>query len=53
MKKEISIGLLGLGVVGSGVIKIVEDHQEDLQHQLGCGVKVEKVLVREIGRAHV
>ncbi|MEI3609495.1 homoserine dehydrogenase [Pseudogracilibacillus sp. SO10305] len=51
MKKEISIGLLGLGVVGSGVIKIVEDHQEDLQHQLGCGVKVEKVLVRDMEKA--
>lgn len=51
MKKEVSIGLLGLGVVGSGVIKIVKDHQEDLQHQLGCPVKVAKVLVRDIEKA--
>lgn len=51
MEKEISIGLLGLGVVGSGVIKIVEDHQEELEHQLGRGVKVEKVLVRNIEKA--
>lgn len=51
MGKEISIGLLGLGVVGSGVIKIVEDHQEELVHQLGRGVKVEKVLVRNIEKA--
>lgn len=51
MEKDISIGLLGLGVVGSGVIKIVEDHQEELQHQLGRGVKVEKVLVRDIEKA--
>lgn len=51
MEKDISIGLLGLGVVGSGVIKIVEDHQEELVHQLGCGVKVEKVLVRDIEKA--
>ncbi|MEI3613904.1 homoserine dehydrogenase [Pseudogracilibacillus sp. SO30301A] len=51
MGKEISIGLLGLGVVGSGVIKIVEDHQEELMHQLGRGVKVEKVLVRNIEKA--
>lgn len=50
-KKDISIGLLGLGVVGSGVIKIIEDHQEELVHQLGCGVKVEKVLVRNIEKA--
>ena len=51
MKKDISIGLLGLGVVGSGVIKIVEDHQEELVHQLGHGVKVDKVLVRDIEKA--
>ena len=51
MKREVSIGLLGLGVVGSGVIKIVKDHQEELQHQLGCAVKVEKVLVRDIEKA--
>lgn len=51
MEKDISIGLLGLGVVGSGVIKIVKDHQEDLVHQLGRGVKVDKVLVRDIEKA--
>ena len=51
MEKDVSLGLLGLGVVGSGVIKIVEDHQEELMHQLGCGVKVEKVLVRNIEKA--
>ncbi len=51
MSKDISIGLLGLGVVGSGVIKIVEDHQEELVHQLGRGVKVDKVLVRDIEKA--
>lgn len=27
---EINVGLLGLGTVGSGVIKIIEGHQEDL-----------------------
>lgn len=51
MEKDISIGLLGLGVVGSGVIKIVKDHQEDLVHQLGRGVKVDKVLVRNLEKA--
>lgn len=51
MEKDVSIGLLGLGVVGSGVIQIVEDHQDELVHQLGCGVKVDKVLVRDIEKA--
>ncbi|HLS23087.1 MAG TPA: homoserine dehydrogenase [Pseudogracilibacillus sp.] len=51
MKNEVSIGLLGLGVVGSGVLKIIENHQEELVHQLGLPVKVDKVLVRDIEKA--
>lgn len=51
MGNEVSIGLLGLGVVGSGVLKIIEDHQEELVHQLGRGVKVDKVLVRNMEKA--
>ena len=51
MDKNISIGLLGLGTVGSGVIQIVEDHQEELVHQVGRNVKVEKVLVRDVAKA--
>src|SRR5690625_4604651 len=51
MEKEISIGLIGLGVVGSRVIQINNDHQEELQHQLGHSINVEKVLVRDIDKA--
>lgn len=51
MKNSVSIGLLGLGVVGSGVIKIIEEYQDDLVHQLGCGVNVKAVLVRDLEKA--
>lgn len=51
MEKEVSVGLLGLGVVGSGVTKLIEKYQEDLVHQLGCGVRVKKVLVRNLEKA--
>ncbi|PLR79342.1 homoserine dehydrogenase [Bacillus sp. V3-13] len=46
--KAISIGLLGLGTVGSGVVKIIENHQDKLIHQIGCPVQVKKVLVQSI-----
>ncbi|WP_347321255.1 homoserine dehydrogenase [Rossellomorea sp. RS05] len=46
--ESISIGLLGLGTVGSGVVKIVENHQDKLTHQIGCPVKVKKALVQEL-----
>ncbi|MDQ0428989.1 homoserine dehydrogenase [Planomicrobium stackebrandtii] len=47
MKNEISIGLLGLGTVGSGVAKIIQQHQQDLHHKLGAQVSIGKVLVRD------
>ncbi|ALC82249.1 MULTISPECIES: homoserine dehydrogenase [Bacillus] len=46
--KVINVGLLGLGTVGTGVVKIIEDHQDQLMHQVGCPVSVKKVLVKDI-----
>ncbi|MFC3041704.1 homoserine dehydrogenase [Virgibacillus xinjiangensis] len=51
MGDSVSIGLLGLGVVGSGVIKLIEDHQEKLVHQLGAQVQVKSALVRNPEKA--
>ena len=44
--KAISIGLLGLGTVGSGVVQIIESHQDKLMHQVGCPIQIKKILVR-------
>ncbi|GAB3046548.1 homoserine dehydrogenase [Virgibacillus ainsalahensis] len=51
MGSSVSVGLLGLGVVGSGVIKLIEEHQDKLVHQLGCSVNVKSVLVRNPEKA--
>jgi len=45
--KSIRVGLLGLGTVGSGVVRIVENHQEDLQRQVGSPIEIVKVLVQD------
>lgn len=50
MKKGIHIGLLGFGVVGSGVAQILHNHQEDLQYKLGVPVHIKKVLVRDLSK---
>lgn len=42
--KAIRVGLLGLGTVGSGVVKIIQDHQDKLMHQVGCPVTIKKCL---------
>lgn len=43
-----SIGLLGLGTVGSGVVQLIENHQAELVHQVGCEVRVKSILVRDV-----
>lgn len=50
MGKTISIGLLGSGVVGSGIINIIHNHQDKISHQLGVEVKVGRILVRDINK---
>jgi homoserine dehydrogenase len=44
--KPIKVGLLGLGTVGTGVVRIVTGHQEDLQRQIGSPIEIEKILVQ-------
>lgn len=50
MKNYVSIGLLGLGTVGSGVVQIIKNHQSDLAHQVGCEVRVKSILVRSVNK---
>lgn len=49
--KTISIGLLGLGTVGTGVVKIINDHQDKLMHQVGCPVVIKKILVKSLNKS--
>ncbi|WP_066260338.1 homoserine dehydrogenase [Neobacillus drentensis] len=48
MMKAISIGLLGLGTVGCGVVKIIKKNQDKLIHQVGCPVIIKKILVQDL-----
>lgn len=46
--KPVKVGLLGLGTVGTGVVRIVEGHQADLRSQVGSPIEIEKVLVQNV-----
>lgn len=48
--KTIRIGLMGLGTVGSGVVRILKNHQEDLARQTGSSIEVHKILVKSIDK---
>jgi homoserine dehydrogenase len=45
--KPVKVGLLGLGTVGTGVVRIVQGHQEDLQSQVGSPLSIAKILVKD------
>ncbi len=45
--KPIKVGLLGLGTVGTGVVRIVEGHQEDLSNQAGSPISISQILVKD------
>lgn len=45
--KPIKVGLLGLGTVGTGVVRIVDMHQEDLSSQVGSPIVIEKISVKD------
>ncbi|MCQ6560876.1 homoserine dehydrogenase [Paenibacillus mendelii] len=49
--KPVKVGLLGLGTVGTGVVRIVEGHQVDLESQVGSPIIIEKVLVQNKSKA--
>ncbi|MFS0727377.1 homoserine dehydrogenase [Paenibacillus sp. 1P07SE] len=49
--KSVKVGLLGLGTVGTGVVRIIEGHQEDLRSQSGSEIVIHKVLVQNREKA--
>jgi len=49
--KPVKVGLMGLGTVGTGVVRIVEGHQEDLQSQVASPIEIAKILVKDASKA--
>jgi homoserine dehydrogenase len=47
---EINVGLMGLGVVGSGVAASLLEHSDAISGKIGHPVRLKKVLVRDPGK---
>ena len=45
--KRIVIGLLGCGTVGSGVVKLLTEHEREVRERLGVPVVVKRIAVRD------
>ncbi len=50
-KQTVKLGLMGFGTVGTGVVRIIKGHQEDLQKQTGLGIEVHKILVQDVEKS--
>jgi len=50
MKKQINIGLLGLGTVGSGVVQVLQQNGAKKKKKVGCPLNISKILVRDINK---
>ena len=51
MKESVGIGLLGMGVVGGGVARVISQKGHHIQNLVGAPVAIEGILVRDVGRA--
>ncbi len=47
----IKIGLLGLGTVGGGTLKVLQRNQEEIRRRAGRGIEVAMIAVRNVDRA--
>jgi homoserine dehydrogenase len=50
MRQKINVGLIGLGTVGLGVLRILRDNAELIRHRVGIPIEVTKIAVRDVGR---
>lgn len=48
VKRTVKVGILGLGTVGCGVVKLLQEHREDLYQQTEMDIVVEKILVKDL-----
>ncbi len=48
MKRIINIGLLGMGTVGTGVVKILTNNAYDISQKVGMSVHIKKIMVRNL-----
>lgn len=50
MNRTINIALLGSGTVGSGVINVINENNDDLKNKVGANINIKTVLVRDLNK---
>ena len=50
MTKSIRVGILGLGTVGTGVVRILEGNASLIERRIGLPLEVKSVAVQDLGK---
>lgn len=50
MKQKINVGILGLGTVGTGTVRILQQNADLIRHRLGVPIEVTRIAVRDLKR---
>jgi homoserine dehydrogenase len=50
-ERILRVGLLGLGTVGSSVVRLLEEHRDDIGARAGCRLEVSRIAVRDPSKA--
>jgi homoserine dehydrogenase len=50
MSEPLKVAMLGCGVVGSEVVRLVDTNREDLAHRIGAPVEIAGIAVRDLSR---
>ena len=45
--KELNVALLGLGTVGSGVVKIIEENRQQIIDTINKDINIKHILVKD------
>lgn len=51
MKKTINVGILGLGTVGTGVVKVLTANAQSIANKVGAPICIKKIMVRNPNKA--
>ena len=50
MKQKITVGMIGLGTVGSGAVRLLQQNAELIRHRVGVPIEVSRIAVRDLRR---
>jgi homoserine dehydrogenase len=47
-QRTLGLGVIGLGTVGTGTLKVLAEHQKEIQRRLGCNLQLKVICSRSI-----